>query len=94
MRYPIAIMLTALCIASAPARRTQVTWEHTGNTDGHAVQRITVKGDCDFSRLCFNSLDNVTPLNPADTIVPVFPGYSAIASSRFTAGIDSLVIEL
>lgn len=94
MRYPLAFMLAAMCIASAPAKRTHVTWENTGNRDGRAVQRITVTGDCDFSRLCFNSLDNVTPLNPADTIVPIFPGYSAIASPRFTSGIDSLVIEL
>lgn len=81
------------CIA-APAKRTHVKWEHLGNHDGRATQRITITGDCDFSRLCFNSLDNATPINPADTIVPIFPGYSAIASSRFAPGIDKLVIEL
>jgi len=93
MRNFIPFLLMLFCIA-APARRTHVKWENVGNRDGQSIQRVTITGDCDFSRLCFNSLDNVTPLNPSDTIVPIFPGYSAIASSRFAPDINSLVIEL
>lgn len=85
-------------VAAEPA--TTVTWRTLGNYTGddgrvHYTQRFTVKGDLKFPRLAFNMFHRqMKALNPADTLVEVFPGYYYIASPRIAAGKDSVDIDI
>jgi hexosaminidase len=95
----MALMGAATLAATAGAPRTSVTWTNLGNASDekgdYYVQRLTVKGDLDFKRLCFNEFARpLTPLNPADTVVEIFPGYYYIASPRLSSGADSINIDL
>lgn len=76
-----------------------VNWQSLGDQkddDGwHYVQRITVTGDTDMKGLAFNQFARtMTPLNPADTIHEIIPGYYLITSERFGKGLDSLTIDI
>ncbi len=69
--------------------QTTVIWSTLGNTtdtSGQPVytQRFTIDSDTDFSRLAFNSFSaDMKPVNPADTVVEIVPGYYAVSSPRF-----------
>lgn len=78
-----------------------VTWRLAGHwTDEKGkpwfTQQFIIRGDLGrFSRLCFNQVpQDFIPLNPADTIGEIIPGYYYVASPRFATGADSLVIEM
>lgn len=90
-----AAAITAL--ASEPA--TDVRWETLGNrtdADGrvHYTQRFTVTGDTQFPRLAFNMFHRrMSMVNPADTLVEIFPGYYYVATPRLD-GSDTVVIDI
>ncbi len=86
---------------TASAAPIEVAWQNLMNrvgADGKAeyVQRFIIKGDLSqLSRLAFNQFDRkMTPVNPADTIGKLLPGYYYIASSRFGEGADSVVVDI
>lgn len=92
-----AACLWSLCAWS----QTDVRWEITGHkadSEGKPsyVQRFVIKGDIGrLSRLCFNMFDKrMRPLNPADTVGTLVPGYYYIGSPRFATAADSLVIDI
>lgn len=77
--------------APAPGNATTVVWQTLGNTIDKAgktsyTQRFTVTGDTDFPRLAFNMFARgMEALNPADTLVEIFPGYYYVATPRLKA---------
>lgn len=94
-----AMAVTAAAQTVEPA--TSVTWRSLGNYTGedgkpHYTQRFTVKGDRQFPRLAFNMFARgMKAVNPADTLVEVFPGYYYIATPRLAmAGSDSVDIDI
>lgn len=96
----LALSLTVLAGASGVTPTTSVTWRTLGNTVGadgrdHYTQRIVVRGDTGFPRLGFNMFARtMKAVNPADTIVEIFPGYYYIASPRFAAATDSVIVDI
>lgn len=78
-------------IASAiqASAENTIVWETLGNTadaSGNVsyTQRFTITPDAPFERMAFCMFKRpMTPLNPADTIVEILPGYFAVASPRF-----------
>lgn len=100
MKQMLAISAAVVALVAAATQNTSVTWKTLGNRkadDGkyHYTQRITVRGDLDFPRLGFNMFARrMQTLNPADTLVEVFPGYYYIASDRLKSGADSVVIDI
>lgn len=90
MKLSTALALSALIPAMASAQTT-VQWSTLGNfNDANGkpayIQRFTIGGDTDFARLGFNQFARrMEPLNPADTLIEVVPGYYAVASPRFAA---------
>lgn len=89
------ILLSCLTSLTVPAQ-TRVTWTSGDNLpDNHYVQRITVSGDMDFDRLCFNMFARkMTPLNPKDSIIEIVPGYYALTSPRFKNAKEPVTIEI
>lgn len=89
-----------LTACSSGVKTTNVQWESLGNMSdeqgSYYIQRITVSGDLDFDRLAFNQFARaMEPLNPADTLIELVPGYYCIASPRFRAADeDTVVIEI
>lgn len=81
-----AIMIIANIAAFAT---TYVRWSTEGNTldeDGKRcyVQRFDIYGDTDFNMLAFNMFARqMKPVDKADKIVEIVPGYYAVKSSRF-----------
>ena len=92
MRTLLCLFLS-LCSALGAAARTSVTWTPQGWRDGRFIHSLTIKGDMDFSRLAFNSLSSYgQPLDPADTLGVITPGYYYIASPRIAPEADSVVV--
>lgn len=99
-------VLAAFAIASAPAAsatapeapaaaETTVTWENLGNEDGYYVQRLTVTGNMDFDKLAFNMFARgMQPLDSADSLYQLVPGYYAISSPRFRNGAGEVVVDI
>lgn len=94
-----AVALTAGVAANAAP--VEVAWQNLMNrvnADGKTeyVQRFIIKGDLSqLSRLAFNQFDRMmTPVNPADTVGKLLPGYYYIASPRFAEGADSVVVDI
>lgn len=99
MRKITSILL--LVIAFIATAKTTVVWENMGNDkdakgNAYYVQRFTVKGDIAMiDRLCFNQFARqMTPLNSADSVVEIVPGYYYITSSQFGTAADSVVIDI
>jgi hexosaminidase len=95
----LALFGAAAIAASAAVPSTTVTWTNLGNviddSGEYFVQRFTVKGNLDFKRLAFNIVARpMKPLNPADTIVEICPGYYYIGSPRLNSGADSINIDI
>lgn len=95
----VALALAAVSCGSAP-KTTQVQWETLGNQSdengNYYVERFTVTGNLDFDRLAFNQFARkMTPLNPADTLIEIIPGYYCISSPRFRAAEgDTAVVDI
>ena len=97
-------ILTLMAIAASAAMSAQtvdVTWKVvTHQTDANGkpcyVQRFVVSGDTKaLDRLCFDQFDRVmTPVDPADRVGRIIPGYYYIESDRFASGADSVVIDI
>lgn len=72
----------------APQTLTTVQWsishEGTDSTSRpYYVQRLVVRGNLNFPRLCFNQFARSMRLtDPRDTLIELVPGYYAIASPR------------
>ncbi len=99
MRKITSILL--LVIAFIATAKTTVVWENMGNDkdakgNAYYVQRFTVKGDIAMiDRLCFNQFARqMTPLNSADSVVEIVPGYYYITSPQFGTAADSVVIDI
>lgn len=99
MRKITSILL--LVIAFIATAKTTVVWENMGNDkdakgNAYYVQRFTVKGDIAMiDRLCFNQFARqMTPLNSADSVVEIVPGYYYITSPQFGTVADSVVIDI
>lgn len=99
MRKILSIVL--LSIAFATMAKTTVVWENMGNgkdAKGNAyyVQRFTIKGDVNkIERLCFNQFARqMKPLNSADSVVEIIPGYYYITSKAFGSEVDSVVVDV
>ena len=95
----VVLALTAASCGTAP-KTTQVQWETLGNQSdengNYYVERFTVSGNLDFDRLAFNQFARkMTPLNPADTLIEIIPGYYCISSPRFRAAEgDTIVVDI
>lgn len=99
MRKITSILL--LVIAFIATAKTTVVWENMGNDkdakgNAYYVQRFTVKGDvAKIDRLCFNQFARqMIPLNSADSVVEIVPGYYYITSPQFGTAADSVVIDI
>ena len=99
MRKITSILL--LVIAFIATAKTTVVWENMGNDkdakgNAYYLQRFTVKGDIAMiDRLCFNQFARqMTPLNSADSVVEIVPGYYYITSPQFGTAADSVVIDI
>ena len=95
----IALGLVAVSCSTAP-KTTQVQWETLGNQSdengNYYVERFTITGNLDFDRLAFNQFARkMTPLNPADTLIEIIPGYYCISSPRFRAAEgDTIIVDV
>lgn len=99
MRKITSILL--LVIAFIASAKTTVVWENMGNdidakNNAYYVQRFTVKGDiAKIDRLCFNQFARqMTPLNGANKVNEIVPGYYYITSPEFGTTVDSVVIDI
>ncbi len=99
MRKITSILL--LVITFIATAKTTVVWENMGNDkdakgNAYYVQRFTVKGDIAMiDRLCFNQFARqMTPLNAANKVVEIVPGYYYITSPKFGTAADSVVIDI
>lgn len=81
--------LTVAGGASEAVAENTITWQTLGNSTGADgrqtyTQRFTVEADAPFERLAFCMMKRgMTPVNPADTLVELLPGYYAVGSPRF-----------
>ena len=88
-------------VGSLSAENT-IVWETLGNgftpaTGAKYIQRFTVEADGPFERMAFCAFKRgMKPLNPADTIVEILPGYFAVESPRFSEASPSrpIVIDI
>lgn len=90
----VILLLGSFKLAAAEPLR--VVWSMEPDSVGrHYVQTMCVTGSTkNVKRLMFNQFARkMRPLDPADTIIELVPGYYAIESSRF-AGADSLEIQI
>lgn len=88
--YPILTAIAVLaCTTCAIAADGVVTWQSLGNSIGddgrpRYVQRFTVDSPEPFDALAFCIFKSaMSPVNPADTIEELLPGYYAVRSDRF-----------
>lgn len=94
MKSPIKTVLAVMAVAgtlSAVRAENVIIWETLGNGYDSAAgatytQRFTVESDAPFERLAFCAFKRaMRPVNPADTVIELLPGYYAVASPRFAA---------
>lgn len=91
MRQLTTALLAAASIAAAA--QTTVEWSAEGWRDGQYLHSMAITGDKNFSRLAFNALNHFgQPLDPADTLGVITPGYYYIASPRIHDGADTVVV--
>lgn len=90
-KYLLGIAVTALAgLSQVSHAENVITWETLGNTctadNGNKyVQRFVIEADAPFERLAFCEFKRgMTPVNPADTVVELLPGYYAVGSPRFS----------
>ena len=89
-------ILTSLLLASAicAGAQTHVSWRADGFVDGKFQHSIVITGDMDFDRIAFNAPSSYgAPINPADTLGELVPGFYYVASPRIAEGADSVVIS-
>ena len=79
-----------------------ITWETLGNESNPNggttyTQRFTIEADAPFDRFAFCAFKRgLYPVNPADSVFEILPGYYAVASERFrnaTPG-EAVVVDL
>lgn len=94
----VAMLVSLPGFAQQPV--TSVTYNTLGNKVDAAgkpyhTMRFTVSGDLNFPRLAFNRFARtMRAVNPADTLVEVFPGYYYVATPRLAAGRDTVNIDI
>ncbi|MCH5234735.1 MAG: family 20 glycosylhydrolase [Muribaculaceae bacterium] len=92
-------ILSGVTLASA---ENVVTWETLGNqldsnNDDFHIQRFTIKADQPYDGFAFCQTKTATrPVDPADTLIEILPGYYLIKSPKFLTASpnDSVVIDL
>ncbi|MDE6311583.1 MAG: family 20 glycosylhydrolase [Muribaculaceae bacterium] len=89
LRYAVVAASALAGIAMIHAENV-ITWETLGNsyteeTGSKYIQRFTIEADGAFERMAFCAFKRgMKPMNPADTLIELLPGYFAIASERFS----------
>ena len=103
MQIAMRKILTLVFILSSliVVAKTAVVWENLGNGKDasgamYYIQRFTIKGDINkIDRLCFNQFARkMKPLNSADSVVEIVPGYYYITSPQFGTNVDSVVVDI
>ena len=99
MRKITSILL--LMIAFIASAKTSVVWENLGNNkdaagNAYYIQRFTIKGDINnIEKVCFNQFARkMKPLNSADSVVEIVPGYYYITSPLFGTKADSVIVDI
>lgn len=88
----LSLLLASASLLGASAQ-THVSWRPEGYTGGKFRHSIVITGDMNFDRLAFNAPSSYgSPLNPADTLGELVPGYYYVASPRIAPGADSVII--
>lgn len=100
----MSLFAVAACLGAAEGAFAEntITWETLGNhynaeTGQTYVQRFTVNADAPFERVAFCAFKRqLQPVNPADTVIELLPGYYAVASDRFASAApgEPVVIDL
>ena len=99
--YGIA-MAACMCAVSCGTHENTITWQTLGNGADESgrptyVQRFTIDADGPFERMAFCMFKRgMYPVDPADTLIELLPGYFAVGSPRFAeakAG-EPVVVEL
>jgi len=100
----LSILAVATCLGTFQGAFAEniITWETLGNNydakTGHSyVQRFTVNADAPFERMAFCAFKRgLHPVNPADSVIELLPGYYAVASDRFAKAApgSTIVIDL
>lgn len=97
----IATALLSAAAMTAVAGNVDVEWEVVGHAPTQEwrtayTQRFTLRGDlARLKRLGFSQVGmEMKTLNPADTVAELIPGSYYIASPRFAAGADSVVVDV
>lgn len=99
MRKITSILL--LMIAFIASAKTSVVWENLSNNkdaagNAYYIQRFTIKGDINnIEKVCFNQFARkMKPLNSADSVVEIVPGYYYITSPLFGTKADSVIVDI
>ena len=94
-------MVFAACIfPTSVMAQNEIIWESLGNTldsDGNPsfIQRFIIKTETPVDGFAFCQLKmDKTPLNSADTLIEILPGYYYVASPRFASVGDSIVVDV
>ena len=97
----IATALLFTAAMGAVAGNVDVEWEVVGHAPTPEwrtayTQRFTLRGDlARLKRLGFSQVGmEMKTINPADTVAELIPGSYYIASPRFAAGADSVVVDV
>ena len=94
------VLMAAAFIPQYIHAENEIVWESLGNTidsQGNTsfVQRFTIKSDTPVDGFAFCEFKReFTPVNPADSLVEILPGYYYVSSPRFSEMKDSVVVDI
>ena len=98
-----AVVTTAFMgVAGNVAAENIITWETLGNSytpeaGNKYIQRFTIEADVPFERVAFCSFKRgMNPVDPADSIFEILPGYYAVSSPRFSraSASEPIVVDI
>lgn len=92
----------SMCTPAKEAAQPQIIWETLGNSiDGQGnkswTQRFTIVADGPFDRLAFKMFKSaMTPVDRADTVIEILPGYVAVGSPHFAEAVagDTIIVDI
>lgn len=92
----------SMCTPAKEAAQPQIIWETLGNRideqgEKSWTQRFTIVADGPFDRLAFKMFKSaMKPVDRADTVIEILPGYVAIGSPRFAGAApgDTIVVDI
>lgn len=98
----LSFILMSLCAVGSIHADNRITWETLGNeltVDGNNryIQRFTIDADEPFESMAFCMFKRwMKPVNQADTLIEILPGYFAVASERFAQAGDAqpIVVDI